>query len=139
MTITVRLVRRGHRKSCVVTTAQDVANLLGPTARGLDREHFWCISLDARHAVIALELVSIGTLTAALVHPREVYKGALLANAASVIVAHNHPSNDRSPSPEDRETTRRLKEAGAILGVPLLDHVVLGGAGYYSFRESGLL
>lgn len=141
MKVLIRVRRRGRSLCPTIQGPTDVVSLLAPEARGLDRECFWRLDLDARNAVVAYELVSIGTLTAALVHPREVFKGALLANAAGVILAHNHPSDDVSPSPEDRETTARLKRAGELLGVPLLDHVILGSGApaYFSFREAGLL
>src|SRR3990172_1381556 len=110
---------------------------IGP---GADKEHFVMAALDARHRVIGLSLVSLGTLSASLVHPREVFKPALLLNAAAIIVCHNHPSGDATASPEDRSTTRRLVEAGKLLGVMLLDHVILGeNENYFSFRENGLL
>jgi DNA repair protein RadC len=84
-------------------------------------------------------MVSLGSLTGSLVHPREVFKGALLSSAASVILLHNHPSGDPKPSAEDREVTRKLVEAGKLLGVPVLDHVIIGERSYYSFRETGEL
>jgi DNA repair protein RadC len=132
---------RGRRRAArSITGPADVIALLGRAARNLDREHFWAIALDACNGVLGLELVSVGTLTAALVHPREVFKAALLANAAQIVVVHNHPSGDLRASPEDRESTTRLKEAGKLLGVPLVDHVILGAAGgFFSFREAGLL
>ncbi|MEK7216090.1 MAG: JAB domain-containing protein [Chloroflexota bacterium] len=140
MMVRVRLVRGRRRAPRMITGPADVIALLGRDARNLDREHFWAIALDACNMFLDLELVSIGSLTAAIVHPREVFKAALLANAASILVVHNHPSGDLRASPEDRETTARLKKAGDILGVPLVDHVVLGqGGGFFSFREAGLL
>jgi len=106
---------------------------------GADREHFVMIAVDARNKPIAVNLVSMGTLTASLVHPREVFKPAILAGAAGVIVAHNHPSGDTRPSHEDREATKRLERAGRILGIPLLDHVIIAEDSHYSFREDGAL
>src|SRR5215510_14296000 len=90
-----------------------------------DREQFIAIFLDSRSEVIGMNTVSVGTLTESLVHPREVFKGAILANAASVIVAHNHPSGDHFPSEADLTVTAKLKESGRILGIPLEDHVVI--------------
>lgn len=109
--------------------------------RDKDREHFLAVYLNSRSQAVALEVVSVGTLRASLVHPREVFKGALLNNAAAVIVAHNHPSGDCTPSAEDREATRRLQKAGELLGIPLLDHIVIarGTDKYTSFKEGGLL
>jgi len=107
--------------------------------RGLRKEHFVALFLDACNRLIQQEVVSVGTLTATLVHPREVFSSAVSCAAAGIIVAHNHPSGDPEPSREDRETTRRLSEAGKILGIPLLDHVVVGECRYFSFRERGLM
>lgn len=103
------------------------------------KEYFVALYLDACHRVMFREVVSIGTLTASLVHPREVFAPALTRGAAALIVAHNHPSGDPEPSREDRETTRRLVECGRILGIPILDHVIIGTRGYFSFRERGLI
>ncbi|MDE2290817.1 MAG: DNA repair protein RadC [Elusimicrobia bacterium] len=105
----------------------------------LKKEHFVALYLDACHRPLHRETVSVGTLTASLVHPREVFAPALERPAAALIVAHNHPSGDPEPSREDRETTRRLCEAGRILGLPLLDHLIVAARGYFSFRERGLL
>ena len=113
--------------------------LLAPRLRGLDRENFWALLLDARHGVLDLHRVSEGTLTTSLVHPREVFGPALRAAAAAVVVAHNHPSGDPEPSQADLEVTRRLSEAGELLGVPLLDHLVLAGGECVSLRSRGAL
>ena len=109
--------------------------------RDMDREHFVVFYLNARSQVIASYTVSVGTLSASLVHPREVFKGAILRNAAAIIVAHNHPSGNIEASPEDRDCTRRLAQAGTLLGIPLLDHVIVGAmsAEYTSFKERGLM
>ncbi|TBR20927.1 DNA repair protein RadC [bacterium] len=111
---------------------------LGDIARHR-KEHFVALYLDACHRPLYRETVSVGTLTASLVHPREVFAPALERPAAALIVAHNHPSGDPTPSREDRETTRRLCEAGRILGLPVLDHLVVASRGFFSFRERGLL
>ncbi len=104
-----------------------------------DREHFVAVFLSARSLAIGVHTISIGTLTASLVHPREAFKVGILLGAAGVIVGHNHPSGDPTPSPEDREATRRLQRAGELLGIPVLDHLIIGRERYYSFRESGLI
>ena len=96
------------------------------------------VLLDGRHRVLRHELVSQGTLTASLVHPREVFRPALRESAASVVLVHNHPSGDPTPSREDREITDRLGRAGEILGIPVLDHVVVAERGFRSLREEGL-
>ena len=101
------------------------------------KEHFVALYVNARNRLTHVETVSIGTLTASLVQPRQRFGPAVAIAAAGIIVAHNHPSGDPRPSVEDRAATRRLERAGRILGVPLLDHVVIGEGGYYSFREEG--
>ena len=106
--------------------------------RDLSEEHFYVLMLDARNQPIGLNLVSKGTLTASLVHPREVFKAAILANAVGVIVAHNHPSGNPKPSSEDIETTEILVKAGKLLSIPVIDHLVIGDlqSGNRSIRES---
>ena len=102
-------------------------------------EIFAILCLSTKHRVIAYHEVSRGTLDATLVHPREVFKAALLANAAAIILTHNHPSGDPSPSADDVQLTRRLVDAGALLGVDVLDHIIVGDGRYYSFKEAGRL
>ena len=102
-------------------------------------EVFAMICLTTKHRVIAYHEVSRGTLDATLVHPREVFKAAMLANAAAIIVSHNHPSGDPTPSADDVDLTRRLAAAGELLGISLLDHIVIGDGRYFSFKESGRL
>jgi DNA repair protein RadC len=116
-----------------------VYELIKEYLQGTDREQFIAIFLDSRSEVIGINTVSVGTLTESLVHPREVFKGAILANAASIIIAHNHPSGDHHASEADLAVTSKLKEAGRILGIPLEDHVVIGREGFTSFRQEGLL
>lgn len=107
---------------------------------GQEREHFWVIGLDTRNSVSYVELVSLGTLNQSLVHPREVFRHAIVRNVNSIIVAHNHPSGDVSPSDEDGRVTDRLKEAGEILGICVLDHIVVcESEKFYSFRQEGRL
>jgi len=112
---------------------------LQPLFAELDREHFVVLALDARNRPIGCNTVSIGTLSASLVHPREVFKFAILANAAAVILAHNHPSGEVSPSQDDIELTRRLVQVGEVLGIEVLDHIVLGGQYYCSLKEQGVM
>ena len=97
------------------------------------------ILLDARHRVLRSEMISQGTLTASLVHPREVFRPALRDAAAALVLVHNHPSGDPTPSAEDREVTTRLASAGEILGVRVLDHIVVAERGFCSLREQGEL
>jgi len=105
----------------------------------LDREEFRIYLLDAKHHITALHTVSIGHLTSSLVHPREVFKAAILANAAALIAVHNHPSGDPTPSQEDHALTQRLINAGSLMGIELLDHVIIGHPGSYSFADHGVL
>jgi DNA repair protein RadC len=106
---------------------------------GLDRELFLTLLLDTKQRLTGVGLVSVGTLDASLVHPREVFKPAVVGNAAAVICVHNHPSGDPTPSREDHEITTRLAEAGRVLGIPLLDHLVIAVDGYTSFKDRGFL
>ncbi len=107
--------------------------------RECKREHFIVITLDGASRVINTRIVSIGTLNQSLVHPREVFRDAILDNCAGIIVAHNHPSGQIEPSIEDKRVTNRLKEVGTLIGIELLDHVIISVEGYCSFREEGLL
>lgn len=119
----------------LLTRPGDVYRLLLPEVRGIHREQFYALFLDARHRLTGSHGVSVGSLTSALVHPREVFGPALRRAAAAVIVAHNHPSGNPEPSAEDEALTRRLLEVGRLVGVPLLDHVVLGECAWVSLRE----
>lgn len=111
------------------------ADALRPFFAGLDREQFLVCALDAKHAIIGVNIVSTGSLTLSIVHPREVMKPLILLNAGAWICAHNHPSGDPTPSAEDRELTKRLREVGDLLGIRLLDHVILGDARHFSFAD----
>ena len=106
----------------------------------IDREVFVLAMLTVRHRVLGLHTVSVGCLTASLVHPREVFKPAILSGSAALVIAHNHPSGDPEPSAEDLALTRRLAAAGSLLGIEVLDHLVIGEAGrFVSLRERGAL
>ncbi len=104
-----------------------------------DREKFICLHLNIKHMVISYEVVSIGSLNSSIVHPRELYKGAILANAAAVILCHNHPSNQCEPSSEDIAVTKRLADAGNIIGISVLDHLIFGDQKFFSLKEQGLM
>jgi DNA repair protein RadC len=117
-----------------------------PTAQGLAVEKFWVLSLNRKNRLIRCTEVSSGTATAALAHPREVFREAMAAAATAVVCAHNHPSGDPAPSAADVQITRQLREAARTVDIQLLDHVILGrpeadpaGRGYYSFREAGVI
>ena len=113
----------------------DVVRWMRPIVLGLEQEHFHTLVLDTRHRLVECVRVSEGTLSSSLVHPREVFRCAIRSNAAAVVVTHNHPSGDPEPSPQDRAVTERLVEAGELLGIPLLDHVILGDGRWVSMRE----
>jgi DNA repair protein RadC len=104
-----------------------------------DREKFICLHLNIKNQLISFEVVSTGSLTASIVHPREVYKAAILANAASVVFMHNHPSGNPEPSLDDIEVTRRLAKAGAILGISVLDHIIVAQKDYFSFKQKKMM
>jgi DNA repair protein RadC len=110
------------------------------------QESFWVIFLNRRNAAMGRQMISLGTLTCTLVHPREVLRSAIVASAAAILVAHNHPSGDPAPSAADIQLTRQLREACVAVDIPMLDHIIVGerdgdpmGKGYYSFREAGLI
>jgi DNA repair protein RadC len=118
-----------------IDNAAAVFNALRAEIRGLERETFFTLLLDGKHQLKRREVISIGSLTSSLVHPREVFRAAVATGAAAVVCAHNHPSGDPEPSAEDLDVTRRLAQAGRLLGIALLDHVILGDARYVSLRE----
>ncbi len=128
----------GHNAPCgFLRDSAAAAVALRPCFVGLDREQFLVCCLDAKNASIGVNIVSIGSLTLSIVHVREVFKPAILLNSAAIIAAHNHPSGDPTPSPEDRTLTTRLREAGELLGIRLLDHLILGDDRLYSFADQG--
>lgn len=123
-----------------VSTPEDVVSLCEPQLRGCDREHFWALALNTKNRLIKIIEVSIGSLSASIVHPRELFKEAVRSSAASVVVVHNHPSGDPTPSSADVHLTQRLVRAGDVLGIEVLDHVVIGEGGRHaSLREMGLM
>jgi DNA repair protein RadC len=136
-----------------LTIKEEIANYLPPSNRFTSpeqlfqifsflqhetKEHFITIHLDGKNRISCIEEVSVGSMSQAIVHPREVFKTALLSSAAALVLIHNHPSGDPACSREDREITRRLKEAGELLGIRVLDHIIVGSS-YFSFVEQGLL
>ena len=136
------LARRGLSKGLDlhlrIERPQDALPLLS-TIRDQRREHFYCVYLNARNQVIRGEVISIGSLSSSIVHPREVFYPAIKHAAASVILSHNHPSGDVSPSRDDIKLTRRLIHAGSIMGIDVLDHIILGKDCFLSMKEHGLL
>ena len=140
---TVTLVREASitHPQPQLRSSQDAADLLRRFLGPVDREYFVVLLLDRKNRLIGINTVSMGSLTASVVHPREVFKPAILANAAALICGHNHPSGDPQPSQEDRTLTARLYKAGQLLGIAVLDHIILGDGTphYVSFADQGLL
>ena len=132
--------RKYRGKTPVTVTGPDhILTLVGQKLRKEKRELFIVVLLNARHEVLATETVSVGSLNASIVHPREVFLPAILRSAASVVLVHNHPSGDPEPSEEDLTITKRLVEVGDLLGIGVLDHLIIGSRGEVSFRSRQLL
>jgi DNA repair protein RadC len=130
---------RGAPLRRLIKTPEDAHEELKEKARGLQKEYFWAIFLNTRNQVIRTTAISMGSLDSSIVHPREVFKEAIAASAASVIAAHNHPSGNPEPSPDDIKLSRRLKEAGELVGIDLVDHIIIGDSRFISLKREGLL
>lgn len=123
-----------------VSSPHDAQLLIEPLLLDCDREKFLIACLNTKNEPIGISTISVGSLNASLVHPREVYKIAILSNAASIILCHNHPSGDPTPSEEDKRITTRLLDAGDILGIKVIDHIIIGEKDrYFSFKENSIL
>ncbi|MHC5034243.1 MAG: RadC family protein [Planctomycetota bacterium] len=122
-----------------ITGSEQLFRYMREKLYGLKKEHFYALMLDTKHRIIREDRVAVGSLSESIVHPREVFKPAIRESAAKVIFAHNHPSGNPEPSPQDRRLTARLVEAGRLVGIPVLDHLIVGDETYYSFAEHGLL
>lgn len=132
---------RSFRKDEKITIKhpRDVANMLMEDMRYLKKEHFKVIFLDTKNNVIDISDISVGTLNSSIVHPREVFYEAIKKTAFSIVICHNHPSGDPTPSKEDINVTLRLKEVGKLIGIELLDHIVIGDGIYVSFKEKSII
>ncbi len=134
---------RRHQKPSLAgasfCSSEDVASYYRPRMKDLKKEMFRCALLDTKNKIIRDEVVSIGSLTSSIVHPRDTFKAAIRESAAAVIFIHNHPSGDTKPSQEDILLTRRLVQAGEILGIQVLDHIIVGDGSHFSFRENGMI
>jgi len=131
-----------HEAPEAFCSSQDVINHFQQAMKGLKKEVFNCVLLNTKNRalkVIKVDEVSVGSLTASLVHPRETFKAAIRESAAAVIFIHNHPSGDVKPSQEDILLTRRLVQAGEVLGIQVLDHIIIGDGTHFSFRENGMI
>jgi DNA repair protein RadC len=132
-----RTVTGEQRRS--IRNPDDVVAILKDELLKSDREKLISVMLNAKNVVIGMEVVSVGSLTASVVTARELFKSAILASAAAVIISHNHPSGDPTPSQDDIRLTERISKAGELLGIKLLDHVIIGELGHYSFSDAGRL
>lgn len=132
-----RITSASASRTCV-RSPEDVSALVMEEMRYLDREQFRIVLLDAKNHVLGVKTVSVGSLSSSIVHPREIFKEAIARSSAAIILVHNHPSGDPTPSQEDLEVTRRLVEAGRLLGIEVLDHIVVGDNRYVSFKEKGI-
>lgn len=124
--LTVSIVRDGPREGSFMKTPSDSATIFAATQPDDGREHFRAAMLDVRRRVLGIITISIGCATSSLVHPRELFRAACLCGAVAIVVTHNHPSGDPEPSPEDMALTRRLAQAGALMGIEVVDHVITG-------------
>lgn len=122
-----------------ITFPQEVHELIKSKLRNYAKEHFFVLSFDTRNKLLGMDTISVGTLTASLAHPREVFEAAIRRHADHIIVAHNHPSQDLEPSQEDREVTKLLTESGRVLGIVVVDHIIVGTDAFISFKEQGFL
>lgn len=117
----------------------DVFQYLRRELEYADQEHFLSIPVNTKNAVIGVHTVNIGTINQTVVTPRDIFKTAILSGATGIILAHNHPSGDPKPSPDDKNTTRLMADAGKILGINVIDHIIVGRDRYFSFKEQGLI
>jgi DNA repair protein RadC len=134
-----RLSATRLEETVTIRSPQDASVLLMEELRYLRKEHFVCLFLNTKNHVVGRETLSIGSLNASIVHPREVFLAAIQRSSASIICAHNHPSGDPSPSREDIEMTQRLAEAGQLVGIEVLDHLIIGDGSFVSLKEKGLM
>ena len=134
-----RLAREGPEERPRIRGPRDVHDRCAPEMRDLTQEEFRVLLLSTQHAVTREIVVTRGVLDASVVHPREVFRQAISENAAALLLVHNHPSGDPTPSPEDRAVTRQLVDAGNIVGIPVVDHVVIGDGRFVSFADAGFL
>lgn len=134
-----RLSTKAAQKLEKIEVPEDVARYASPILRFEQKEHFLVLLLDVRNRVLSMPTISVGSLTASVVHPREVFREAIRYSAANIILIHNHPSGDPTPSREDMQITKQMMKAGEIMGIPVLDHVIIAGDGFLSLKEAGCL
>ncbi len=136
--LSTRLLSDQDDEATIIQSPKDVYQLLKPIGK-YQKEHFIGLYLNARNQLIYQETISIGSLNANIVHPREVFEPAIKSHAASIIIAHNHPSGNLEPSEEDLQITKRLIKSGKLLGIEIVDHLIIAGRGFLSFKEKGLI
>jgi DNA repair protein RadC len=134
-----RLAQKELDNKYTIRSPEDAANYLIPELAPLQQEHFVALYLNVKNQILHKQTIFVGSLNASIVHPREIFRVAIRRSAAAIIVAHNHPSGNPSPSPEDIDVTKRLIEAGQILGVDLLDHLIIGDHQFISLKEKGYI
>ncbi|BFT74939.1 MULTISPECIES: DNA repair protein RadC [Paenibacillus] len=134
-----RIAKSTFAERITIRSPKDIANLMSEELRYLQKEHFVCLFLNTKNHVLAQETLSMGSLNASIVHPREVFRAAIKRSSASIVCVHNHPSGDPTPSPEDIQLTHRLVEAGTIIGIEVLDHVIIGDQRFISLKEEGFM
>lgn len=132
-----RLASKEDEQRYTIRSPEDAANFLMQDMTSLQQEHFVCLFLNVKNQILHKKTIFVGSLNASIVHPREIFREAVKRSAASIICAHNHPSGIPTPSPEDIDVTTRLYEAGKIVGVDLLDHVIIGDHQFISMKEKG--
>ncbi|MCS1383743.1 JAB domain-containing protein [Lysinibacillus sphaericus] len=132
-----RLSQKQNDDKFTVRSPQDAAAYLMPDMTSLSQEHFVVLFLNVKNQIMHKQTIFIGSLNASIVHPREIFREAVKRSAASIICAHNHPSGIPTPSPEDIEVTKRIQEAGYIIGIELLDHIIIGDHQFISLKEKG--
>lgn len=133
----IAVYNTAHRT--IVSCPDDVAEYAMPRLKNETREHFAIIILNVKNHIMSMPIISIGSMTASIIHPREVFNVAIKQNAAAIILVHNHPSGDPTPSNEDIATTKRLIEVGKLTDIPVLDHVIIGNNQYVSMKEKGII
>ena len=134
-----RISTRAAQKLEKIEGPEDVARYASPLLRFEQKEHFLVMLLDVRNRVLAMPTISIGSLTASVAHPREIFREAIRYSAANMILIHNHPSGDPTPSREDIQITKQMMKAGEIMGIPVLDHIIIAGDGFLSLKEADCL
>ena len=139
--VSIKMVKESSflYQTCQILSPSDAYEMIKEQLEGVDREQFIIACLNTKNEPTNITLVSVGSLNKAIVHPREVFKTAILSNAASIMAFHNHPSGETTPSQQDIQLTKRLYEAGELLGIKLLDHLIIGDGSFTSLKEKGYL